>query len=219
MGNNAPVNVQIVDSDSHSAAYHLEGLAGVLIFGSSTKPGGGWLNGAKAQEEDISLASTWGEQARRAPAGFYGSREGLGGVGPDKALIAEGLWLRTPAGGVPEAPRRVIFAGVAAPNLTNPDTAGLPAGERCDRLARRLAAALAGWADAGVQTVVMGAIGCGVFQWEGADSARALRLALNHHRTVAGSLPHVVLAMPDARLAQAFQTVLAAPATKARHTP
>ena len=36
-----------------------EGRVGVLVFCSATRPGGGWLTGATAQEESISRASTW----------------------------------------------------------------------------------------------------------------------------------------------------------------
>lgn len=194
------------------------GLAGTLIFGSANRPGGGWLNGAKAQEEDVSLASTWAEQATLAPEGFYAHKRGLGGMGPDKVLMARGAWLIDTQGVDLRTPRTTVFAGVAAPNLANPETAKHPRGELVDRLARRLATVLVEWEKRGVQHAVMGAIGCGVFQWQAQDSAQALRMAINHYRTVGHNKLSVVLAMPDKALAQIFeQTLTASKPPRPRH--
>lgn len=190
-------NIRIIQDYSQPAAMACDGLVGVLIFGSSSKPGGGWLNGAKAQEEDISLTSTWGAQASLAPAGFYGDRKGLGGLGPDKTLLAKGYWLLNEHGQSLPAPRAAVFASVAAPNMANHQVAALPQSQRIDHLARRLVAAFTGWQEAGVDQVVLGAIGCGVFQWPPGDSALALRLALQHQRATGTSLPAIVLALPD----------------------
>lgn len=211
MGEDQPVSARIMSSYSQEAALAQSGTVGVLIFGSATKPGGGWLNGAKAQEEDISLASTWGTQAALAPEGFYGRYKGLGGLGPDQALLAPGFWLADPYGIELPAPLPVVFAGVAAPNLENLEIAALPLSELIDHLARRLAAALIGWRQAGVHTVVMGAIGCGVFQWKPEDSARALRKAVNHVRSTGNALPEIVLALPDPRFESNFADVLLKP--------
>lgn len=187
------------------------GIVGVMIFGSARKPGGGWKNGAKAQEEDISLSSTWGLQAEKAPTGFYGTTNGLG---TDQVLMARGLWLRD-ANGVP-CRVAVDFAGVAAPNLNAPEVKDLPMPQLIDHLARRLTAALDAWKARGVDTLVLGAIGCGVFGWKGEDSAKALRMALNT-TTWKG---HLILAMPDPELERAFRNVLGDnPAERYRRGP
>ena len=207
LGGNDPVRVPIHAGTSQIVADRQSGLTGVLIFGSANRPGGGWLNGAKAQEEDISLASTWATQAKQA-AGFYTQENGLGGLGPDRVLVARGYWLVDPNGQVLEPPQPVVFGGVAAPNLANPGIARLPRAQCINHLARRLAGVLLGWEHQGVGIGVLGAIGCGVFQWPGEDSARALRLALNHYRSEGKGTVQVVLAMPDARLAETFNQTL-----------
>lgn len=201
----------MVDGFTQTVGQTLPDHSGVLIFGSAVKPGGGWLNGAKAQEEDVSLASTWGEQARLGGATFYTESGKLGGAGPDKILVAQGAWLYN-AHGVPlDTPKPATFISIAAPNLRNPQTAQLPAEQRVDLLARRIATALEQWHILGTPHVLLGAIGCGVFAWEGQDSAKALGLALAHHIHTHGRLMPITLAMPDAQLTQIFSQVLAAP--------
>lgn len=208
--------VEIERGYSQDVAMTQVGLTGVLVFGSANRPGGGWLNGAKAQEEDISLASSWAEQAALAPEGFYAHKPGLGGMGPDKVLIARGAWLTDTNGVDLRAPRAVVFGGVAAPNLANPQTARQPHNDLVDRLARRLASVLLEWEKRGVQRAVMGAIGCGVFKWKGVDSARSLRLAMNHYQAVGQNKLSVVLAIPDPDLAVAFQSTLKASGPRPR---
>lgn len=198
--------IQIDPDFSQQVAMRQSGKVGVLIFGSATKPGGGWLNGAKAQEEDISLASTWGTQASMA-RGFYENTKGLGGLGPDKVLIAQGAWLTDAHGAFLSTPSPVVFAGIAAPNLKNPETARLPQRVLTQHLAQRLATALEEWRKLGVDCAVMGAIGCGVFEWDPKDSALALKMALSHHYGAGGTI-EIVLAMPDPKFAQIFSDTL-----------
>lgn len=205
----AALRVSITTNTSQGAAMMGQGKMGVLIFGSANRPGGGWLNGAKAQEEDVSLASTWGTQAALAPPGFYAHEPGLGGLGPDKLLIAEGLWLVDENGSDLPVPRDVVFGGIAAPNRANPQTARMPSRILVDHLARRLAGVLLAWEDRGVERAVMGAIGCGVFQWPVEESADALTKAIAHYKRVCNGDMAIVLALPDERHAPIFQKALA----------
>ena len=207
LGTVRPEVLEMVASTSQVAALGRPGRVGVLVFGSPNRPGGGWLNGAKAQEEDVSLASTWASQAALS-SGFYDATTGLGGWGPDSALIARGLWLTDEAGDRLRPARPVVFGGVAAPNAANPAVAKLPTDQRIDALAKRLAAVLSGFHTEGVDSIVLGAIGCGVFRWAGVDSAYALALALAHRRTQGHDSAPVVLAMPDPILAEEFRQAL-----------
>lgn len=197
-----PVPHSIMPTHSHAAALAQPGLSGVLIFGSHAHPGGGWLNGAKAQEEDVSLVSTWASQAALVPQ-FYGADS----FGPDHVLMAKGLWLVDDQLTPLTPPRPVMFAGIAAPNQANPAVAKMDRDVLINALAQRLGVALRQWRAAGAQRVVLGAIGCGVFRWDPADSAAALRLAVNRVKWD----KEIVLAMPDPALAKVFERILSAP--------
>ena len=195
----------VVSSYSQPAAQLSSARSGVLVFCSFTKPGGGWENGAVAQEEDISLQSSWGIQAQEAQPGFYQTKGDNDGLGSDCVLMAEGVWFSDSNGRPLIKPQPVVFAGVAAPNRKSPHLHASP-NIQIDHLARRLTAALDAWSQMGVDRVVLGAIGCGVFAWPGEESAYALRQALGAS-VWKGEL---VLAMPDAKLAAIFKTVLSA---------
>lgn len=196
-----PLTVDIVAATSEVVAAGLPKNHGVLIFASSTKPGGGWRNGAVAQEEDVSLHSTWGYQAEQAPAGFYGETQGMG---PDTILVADGAWLIHPDQYLMGQPAPAVFVAVAAPNRQAKHVQEQPLNELRDALARRLRTAFDAWHDKGVSTVIAGAIGCGVFRWKGEESAKALKMALESSRWNG----RLVLAMPDPQLALTFRTHL-----------
>lgn len=201
LDNDTPVSIEIKGAFSQMVAQSLFQKNGVLIFGSAQKPGGGWLNGAIAQEEDVSLLSSWGTQAAKAPAGYYGTTNGLG---EDNILVAEGVWIMSTDEYLLTPFKPVSFVGVAAPNRKAEGVRDEPRAKLIDHLARRLRTAFDAWHERGISVVIGGAIGCGVFKWPPAESAEALVLALR-------STPwrgELILAIPDFDMSQAFEKVL-----------
>lgn len=202
LNNQTPVQLEIQGHNSQAVSQTLLRKNGVLIFGSAQKPGGGWLNGAIAQEEDVSLLSTWGHQATKAAPGFYGTTDGMG---EDNILVADSLWVMHLDEYLLNPFQPVSFISVAAPNRRAESVREKTEEALVDHLARRLRTAFDVWHERGISVVVGGAIGCGVFKWPPEQSAKAWLLALQ-------STPwrgQLILAMPDFGMAQAFEKVLA----------
>lgn len=174
---------------------------GALVFGSATRPGGGWRNGAVAQEEDVSLSSTWGLQAEKAPEGFYKTEKGWG---LDNCLAAKGFYLFDAYGHELDVPRPCLFISIAAPNQKIPDIKKSPKEKLIGALKKRLLSAFNYWQAENIQTVVVGAIGCGVFEWDPKDSAEAYKRALQKSK-FQGEL---VFALPDPTFREVFEEKL-----------
>lgn len=136
---------------------------GILVFCSAHRPGGGWLTGAMAQEEAISRASTWAVSARasdfyqRAPVADYCYSSCVQHV-QGAVLHQDYGWL--------EEPIPVHFVGACAPNLRAMREHGLNVREHDIRtlLMQRMGRILHAFESQGCKELILGPIGCGVFQ-------------------------------------------------------
>lgn len=134
----------------------------VLIFASAKKPGGGVVNGAIAQEEDISLASTWYFQAKNAKD-FYQEKH-ASALNTDKILYANGLILKDTYGHDIK-PVDIKFLACAAPNINGLKNQGLQIKdeELYKEVAHRINKIIHTINDLKIKTCILGAFGCGVF--------------------------------------------------------
>lgn len=180
---------------------------GILVFCSAKRPGGDWLSGSMAQEEAISMCSTWAlgcalaefHQASHADF-FYGDDV----LSMDGAIIASrpGSWLPDPIS--------ASFAGFAAPNMkalreSGADPETIENKKRLlDALARRCKIALQALSDSGCDSIVLGAIGCGVFEVDPLIAAQAWREALASHGAGFSRIDFALSDAPSASIAQAF---------------
>ena len=180
---------------------------GMLVFCSATKPGGGWLNGAVAQEEAISYCSTWGLYARHKefhnasrPAPFYGSEL----ITLDGYLVASeiGNWLSEP---VP-----CFFAGFAAPNMKAAKDKNMATQtpqmkkQVFDALLQGFLSTLEAFNDAGCTHALLGPIGCGVFENDPAICASAAFKAIGSRDWGFNTIEFSLGENPSPAIANAF---------------
>jgi uncharacterized protein (TIGR02452 family) len=192
--------VEVTDESTLQAARRLgEGVA-ALVFASARHPGGGFLNGAQAQEESIARGSAL-YPCLRAAAPFYAyhrSRPEL--TYSDRIIYSPRVPVfRDDRGRLLAAPYEVTFLTAAAPNVsairrTQPERiVDVP-----DVLRRRAARILAVAAAHGHDRLVLGAWGCGVFGNDPAEVAAAFAVALPDSRmervvfAILGSTPREV---------------------------
>ncbi|MEV4630049.1 TIGR02452 family protein [Micromonospora sp. NPDC049523] len=191
----AGLAVTVTRESSLVAAARLGSDVACLVFASAKNPGGGFLGGAKAQEEDIARASALYPCLRSAPEFYEFHREQQDLRYSDRVIYSPGVPVfRDERGDLLDRPYRIAFLTSAAPNLgairrNQPaDAAGVPAvlGRRAERVLRIAAAH-------GHRRLVLGAWGCGVFRNDPGTVARAFVEALR----VVDGFDEVVFAIYD----------------------
>lgn len=147
----------------------------VLNFSSARNPGGGYLNGAQAQEEALCRASAL-YTCLLGARGFYDHhRAHRDAFYTDRVIHSPGVPVfRDDRGRLLDEPFRAGFLTAAAPNAgvvlrTAPERAADLPGALAIRAERVLETAAAH----GYRRLVLGAWGCGVFQNDPAQVARA----------------------------------------------
>ncbi len=157
-------NISTVDAVYKLAGEGKEAI-GVLNFASARNPGGGFLNGAMAQEESLAASSTlyrtliaheeYYRVNRRQSSMIYTD---YGIYSPDVLFFRDGGF-------------RLVQDGVKASVLTLPAVnmgqvllKGEDAGQAERAMRRRMQLALAVFARQGAKHLVLGAYGCGVFR-------------------------------------------------------
>ncbi|MGW7102123.1 TIGR02452 family protein [Streptomyces sp. NPDC054838] len=175
--------VEVTGESSTAAARRLarhpdrEPAVAVLNFASARNPGGGYLRGAKAQEEALCRASALYDTLLEAPEYYEVHRAGRSTFYTDRVIHSPGVPVfRDDRGELLEAPFRAGFLTSPAPN------AGTIRRQEPDRvpeipaaLARRAERVLEVAALHRYRRLVLGAWGCGVFRNDPAEVAEAFR--------------------------------------------
>ncbi|WP_033225024.1 MULTISPECIES: TIGR02452 family protein [unclassified Streptomyces] len=199
----APMAVEVTGESSLEAARRLvraaDGSVAVLNFASARNPGGGFLNGAQAQEEALCRSSALYACVREVRAFYDHHREHRDPLYTDRVVHAPGVPVfRDDDGRLLDEPYRVAFLTAAAPN------AGVllsRAPERAAELPRALAVraerVLEVAALHGHRRLVLGAWGCGVFRNDPSQVAAAFRGLLVDGDRFAGRFDRVVYAVLD----------------------
>lgn len=187
MGRGTGTAVEVTGESSTVAARRLAQPAGdgaaeaapvaVLNFASARNPGGGYVRGAKAQEEALCRASALYETLLEAPEYYEVHRAERSTFYTDRVIHSPGVPVfRDDRGDLLETPFRVGFLTSPAPNAgtirrQEPErVAEIPAA-----LVRRAGLVLEVAALHGYRRLVLGAWGCGVFQNDPTEVAEAFR--------------------------------------------
>ncbi|MFD7557013.1 TIGR02452 family protein [Streptomyces sp. NPDC059835] len=169
----------------------------VLNFASARNPGGGYVRGAKAQEEVLCRASALYETLLEAPEYYEVHRAERSTFYTDRVIHSPGVPVfRDDRGALLETPFLAGFLTSPAPNAgtirrQEPDRVG----EIPEALARRARLVLEVAAHEGYQRLVLGAWGCGVFRNDPQEVARAFGELLTGR--FSGVFERVVFAVLD----------------------
>lgn len=195
------MRIEVTNETTQEAAHRLAADAelALLNFASATRAGGGFLQGAKAQEEDLARCSAL-YACLRTQTEFYALHRAR-----DSPLYSDAMIYspRVPFFRVRSESRldRAFEASVitaAAPNATRARRAGVGASE-LEAIFRRRTGKLLALAEArGQLTLVLGAWGCGVFGNDPAMAADSFASWLEAPR-FSESFEHVVFAVFDPR--------------------
>lgn len=187
--------VDVTNESTLQATRRLGGDIACLVFASARNPGGGFLNGAQAQEESVARGSAL-YPCLRAAGDFYAHHRAHDDLRySDRVIHSPAVPVfRDDKGALLPEPYPVSFLTAAAPNRSailrnQPERAGdIPAA-----LHRRAARVLHVAAAHGHRRLVLGAWGCGVFGNDPATVADAFLTALRDNRY----FDHVVFAVLD----------------------
>ncbi|WP_314219914.1 TIGR02452 family protein [Streptomyces zaehneri] len=194
-------SVEVTGESSLEAARRLAGAGpvAVLNFASARNPGGGYLNGAQAQEEALCRASALYTCLLEAREFYDHHRAHRDPFYTDRVIHSPAVPVfRDDRGRLLDEPYGAGFLTAAAPNAgvvlrTVPERAsGLPAA-----LAVRAERVLETAAAHGYRRLVLGAWGCGVFRNDPAQVAGAFRALLGPGGRFERTFEHVVFGVLD----------------------
>jgi uncharacterized protein (TIGR02452 family) len=175
------------------------GHVACLNFASAKNPGGGFLNGSLAQEEALACASGLYPCLLEAREYYERNRANRSALYLDLAIFSPGVpFFRNDAGTLLE---KTVLASVItspAPNagaIAQNEPANLRHVETC--LKRRAEQVLAIASAHGVNRLVLGAWGCGVFRNDPCTVARIFAELLKPPGKFAGAFDEVVFAVLD----------------------
>jgi len=198
--------IEVTDESTQLAAKRLvhEGCDDLVLlnFASAHKPGGGFINGAKAQEEDLARCSAL-YPCLTSQVEYYESNHAQASMlYTDYAIYSPKVpWFRTRSC---DNPNELFFASVItapAPNARLALSQGNSAEEIESVLQRRCRRILSIAKDNAHRSILLGAWGCGVFGNNPSTVARAFHDALKSP-AFSSAFDRVVFAIYDQSMGQ-----------------
>ncbi|THA71149.1 TIGR02452 family protein [Streptomyces sp. A0958] len=190
--------VEVTGESSLRAAARMTGerpgKVAVLNYASARNPGGGYLNGAQAQEEALCRGSALYATLLRAPEYYAHHRAERSAFYTDRVIHSPGVPVfRDDRGRLLDTPYTAGFLTSPAPNAgviraRTPQEAHLIPAALAARAERVLEVA----AVRGYRRLVLGAWGCGVFRNDPAEVAGVFRALLTGEGRFAGHFEQIV---------------------------
>jgi uncharacterized protein (TIGR02452 family) len=200
--------IVVTDETTQVAAYRLvkgEGCEDLVLlnFASARNPGGGFINGAKAQEEDLARCSGLYPCLLQQPEYYDVNRAQASLLYSDHLIYAPKVpWFRTRSRDLLDEYFLASVITAPAPNAGQLYRRDPNAGPEIERVLRRRAGyVLAIAADQGHRSLLLGAWGCGVFQNDPAMVADAFGQWLESPR-FQGCFDRVMFAIYDSSKSQ-----------------
>lgn len=215
-GSGPPPTMTVTDETTQIAGQRMaaDGPVVLLNFASARNPGGGFLRGAKAQEEDVTRCSGLYPCLLRAPEYYRVNRAQSSMMYTDHIIYSPGVpFMRVKADTLLEVPFEASVITAPAPNAG--EARRKREGEKVSAtLRRRAGMVLAIAQDNGHRRLLLGAWGCGVFQNDPTEVAGVFKDWLIGAR-FAGAFDQVDFAIhdntQDRRVLTAFRAVIEAP--------
>jgi len=175
------------------------GRIGCLNFASARNPAGGFLSGAQAQEEALARASALYPCLQAAPEYYERNRVHRSAIYLDLVIFSPNVpFFRNDAGDLIEEPILASVITAPAPNrgaVAQNEPRNLPLVEPA---LRRRAEMILHVAQAhGVECLVLGAWGCGVFRNDPAQVASTFASLIKPPGRFAGVFRHVIFSVYD----------------------
>ena len=200
-GGAQPLGIDVSTETTAAAARRLAGTSRVcaLNFASARNPGGGFLGGAKAQEEDLARCSALYTCQLTQRAYYDDNRACASMVYLDHIIYSPQVpFFRDDRLDLIEAPFACSVITAPAPNAGQAFRHREPMEAVSRTLHARAGMVLAVAAEEGERCLVLGAWGCGVFKNDPGEVARAFAEWLASPR-FAGAFDHVTFAIPAGR--------------------
>jgi len=177
------INIVVTEETTQVAASRLfhEGYENLVLlnFASARNPGGGFLNGAKAQEEDLARCSTLYPCLISQPQYYEANRNQSSMLYTDHIIYSPNVpWFRTRSR---DNPNKLYYASVItapAPNAKQAVRHGEMIESVHSTLLRRCGKVLSVAKENDHKNLILGAWGCGVFGNEPAVVAKFFQQAL-----------------------------------------
>lgn len=174
-------NIVVLNEDVVNVIMNEQGKVGVLNFASARNPGGGFLNGASAQEESIARVSDLYLYLKNVPSFYKNPKHFKNGLYDSDVIYSEGVTLLKNSKGETIEPKEFDVITSCAVNVRDlkqkKQTDLLKQGK--EEMVERIENIIDLAVQHKVETLVLGAFGCGVFENNPYDVKAAFQSVLN----------------------------------------